>query len=136
MADIYIICPVRRATDEDRRAMEAYAEALEAEGNHVHLPHRDVDQTNDDGGVRICLEHREAMRLCNEVHVWLLPGQGLSEGSFFDLGMAFMLAGEFADGHWGRLKFKIANGRLDRTEHKSFQNVLHHLIGDQDGNAG
>jgi hypothetical protein len=102
--------------------MERYAENLEAEGHHVHLPHRDVDQTNDDGGVRICQKHVAAMAFCDEVHVWLLPGQGMSEGSFFDFGMAFMLS------QFQTVKFRVVNGPLQQTEHKSFQNLLKTLV--------
>ncbi len=118
MANVYMICPVRKATDADREAMERYVAGLEAQGHYVHLPHRDVDQTNDDGGVRICREHMAAMLLCEEVHVWLLPGQELSEGSFFDFGMAFMLS------QFQLVRFVVANGLLKKTEHKSFQNLL------------
>ncbi len=88
----YLICPVRKATPQQVSDMEAYVDALESTGEYsFHLPHRDVNQTNDDGGVRICMEHADAMLGCHEIHVWLDQYGGLSTGSHFDLGMAYML---------------------------------------------
>lgn len=117
---VYIICPVRDCTVGDREKLDWYVEQLEKKGCHVHYPHRDVNQSNDDGGVRICSEHREAMFDCNEVHVlW----NGKSQGSHFDLGMAYMMN-----------RFLLAVGVppmkiysvdvLERTDYKSFTNVL------------
>lgn len=85
---VYLICPVRRCTPEVRAEMDAYVAGLEARGYEVHYPPRDVDQRNDDGGVRICMEHLDAMMGCDEIHAWWDPA---SSGSHFDLGMAYML---------------------------------------------
>jgi hypothetical protein len=86
--NIYLICPVRRCTPEVRAVMDAYVAGLEARGHKVHYPPRDVDQSNDDGGVRICQEHLHAMLACDAVHVWWDPA---STGSHFDLGMAYAM---------------------------------------------
>jgi hypothetical protein len=108
--------------------MEGYVEGLELQGHEVHLPHRDVDQTNDDGGVRICLEHRKSMLDCDEVHVWIRPDGTISEGEHFDLGMAFMLTSPDLPGP--NIKFKTCGHPLPRTPHKSFTNVLKVLAGE------
>lgn len=110
--------------------IRAYVAELEQQGHEVHLPLRDVDQTNDDGGVRICMEHLTALlnivrsddpskRCQGEVHVWIQNDGTLSEGEHFDFGMAFM----FSWWHKG-VKFVIANGPLRKTAHKSFTNLL------------
>jgi len=130
MTSVYLICPVRNCPPEERKLMDKYVSDLEDQGYRVHYPPESVDQFNDDGGVRICHEHREFMRHLSyrdEVHVWLLNGK-LTEGGYFDFGMAFMLS------WWVHgIKFVIANGPLQQTEHKSFENLLRSIANDQDG---
>lgn len=127
MAKIYLICPVRQATEADRAAMDKYVADLEAKGHGVHLPHRDVNQQNTDGGSRICRAHRLAMTDCDEIHVWVKPDGKISEGEHFDLGMAYMLnlIGEFP------MKFRICGNPLPRTPYNSFTNVLKDLAGEE-----
>ncbi|MBU1702642.1 MAG: hypothetical protein KJ970_00130 [Candidatus Eisenbacteria bacterium] len=88
MKDIYLICPVRNVTEEQRRFADLYVEALEKRGVSVHYPPRDVDQTDDGVGLTLNSTHRQAMFACKEVHVIWDPS---SRGSTFDFGMAFML---------------------------------------------
>lgn len=128
---IYLICPVRRATEEQLESMRVYVESLEDLGHIVHWPPRDVDQSNDDGGVRICREHRDFLQGCDEVHVWLSDDGGMSIGSHFDLGMAYMLdlirrsMLEYAE----PLRFAVANPeRLPDCAEKSFIHILRSLI--------
>jgi nucleoside 2-deoxyribosyltransferase len=83
---VYIVCSVRGASDEYRKRLEGYAAELEAAGNEVHLPHRDVDQSGR--GIDICRKHLKAMRGCDVVHLFYSAG---SQGTHFDLGMAFAL---------------------------------------------
>lgn len=125
MSRIYLISPVRQATEADRVAMDEYVRGLEAQGHEVHLPHRDVDQSNDDGGLRIVKAHRLAMAQADEIHVWVKPDGTISEGEHFDLGMAYMMQ-LFAD--WP-VRFRLCGNPLPRTEHKSFTNVLKDLAG-------
>lgn len=85
---IYLICPVRAASAEAIRFADEYVATLEARGDSVHYPPRDVDQTDDGVGLVISEAHRAAMLTCDEVHVvW----DSSSFGSHFDFGMAFML---------------------------------------------
>lgn len=122
--NIYMVTPVRLANDDERAAMLAYAQQLEAEGHTVHLPHRDVDQRNDDGGTRICRRHRVAMAQANEVHIWVRPDGTISEGEHFDAGMAYMMALLREE----PVTFRLCGHLLSPTEHKSFTNVLLKLV--------
>ncbi len=110
---IYLICPVRNASDDKQRLVASYVEKLESEGHVVHYPPRDVRQTDDGVGYAICFAHREAMVGCDEVHIFW---DDESRGSLFDFGMAFMLR---------RLQgfpIRIVNA-VKEDSHKSFKNV-------------
>lgn len=117
----YMVCPVRNATCEQLVAMNLYVRGLEAQGIEVHYPPRDVDQSNDDGGIRICREHLAAMAVADEVHVWW---DDESKGSHFDLGMAFLLSYVATR----PIKVVVANGKT-HVPAKSFQNVLADMAG-------
>lgn len=122
MSYIYLICPVRKCTEEELKQVEDYVAELEKKGHKVHFPHRDCDQDQD--GITICRVHAEAMAKADEVHVWWNP---TSTGSHFDLGMAFMkmilqLKGEIKD----TLKIKVIND-YERTPNKSYGNFLYDI---------
>lgn len=75
----------------------------------MHFPHRDTDQ-DDDVGLRICADNLEAIRQAEVIHIiW----DGKSQGSLFDLGMAFALG-----------KPLVVLSVPEPTEHKSFQNMM------------
>jgi hypothetical protein len=128
MSKIYLICPVRNVSKDQLDAMTLYVASLERDGHTVHFPNRDVDQSNDDGGVRICDEHRAAMHECDEVHTFWDP---LSYGSHFDLGMAFMLSYAREQMGGAPIRFVVAN-HTERVPVKSFQNVLVRLCESED----
>ena len=86
MKNIYVICPVRKATHQEQVIMDEYVSRLERAGHYVHYPPRDVPQ--DDPVVDICTAHGKAMKKCTDVHVFW---DAKSTGSHFDLGMAYML---------------------------------------------
>jgi len=75
---IYLICPVRNVPKEIEKLIEEYVDKKEKEGYRVDLT----------GGIRIFEDNRQAMESADEVHFWYDPA---SEGSRFDLGMAFAL---------------------------------------------
>jgi len=106
--DIFIICTVRGATDEYKKELEDYVAELEAQGHKVHLPHRD---TNQDGrGIDICKENATAIFNAHQVHIFY---NELSQGTHFDMGVAFVL----------NKKIKvIKNGEI--TVGKSFSRML------------
>lgn len=86
MKNIYVVCSVRGADPTEVAEVEAYVNKLESDGHKVHYPPRDVDQ-DCDTGVSIVKAHRDAMRKCDEVHVFWNVN---SSGSHFDIGMAIM----------------------------------------------
>jgi nucleoside 2-deoxyribosyltransferase len=108
---VYIICPVRILTDDVKILLDRYVAELEANGVTVHYPPRDVDQ-DDPIGLDIMRAHREAMREADQVHVYWAEK---SEGSRFDLGMAFAL---------GKPIRLINRFDLVVTPHKSFANIV------------
>ena len=84
---IFIICPIRNATEEQKTTLEKHISSLESKGHLVYYPARDTDQT-DPIGFAICDENFKGMRDADEVHIFW---DEKSSGSLFDLGMAFAL---------------------------------------------
>ena len=108
---VFLICPVRAATDEQKFRLASYIEKLEKSGKKVYYPARDTDQ-NDSKGFRICTDNVRAIRRAHEVHIFFDPQ---SQGTLFDLGAAFAL----------RKKLVIANpDDVVLTEGKSFANMI------------
>ena len=116
---IYLVCPVRKCPPEIKEKLEAYVAKLEADGHVVHYPHRDVPQ--DAPGPVICSLHRSAMVRSDAIHVWW--EQGISTGTYFDFGMAYMLMTIRPD-----LKFVIVNPMKDVPVEKSYYGVLADLV--------
>lgn len=85
---IFLICPVRDASDEINKLLEEYVDKMEKKGYRVHYPKYDTDQTDPTGGIRICEDNRRAIENADEIHLWYDPS---SKGSQFDLGVAFAL---------------------------------------------
>lgn len=83
---IYICCTVRGATEEYKKKLEDYVTKLEQQTHIVHLPHRDTNQNAT--GIEICIENMNAIKTADEIHVFY---NSKSQGSHFDLGMAFVL---------------------------------------------
>lgn len=78
----FLICPVR---DCDPKETQPIVKKLEDDGWSVHWPPRDTNQV-DDTGLRICTDNARAIKAADAVHfVW----DGKSQGSLFDLGVAF-----------------------------------------------
>lgn len=124
--DIYLICPVRNATAEDKLFADNYVQQIEKSGKTVHYPPRDVDQTEDGIGFAISDTHRQVMADCSEVHIiW----DAESKGSHFDLGMAFMLE---------KLKgIKIVVARpFEKSEKRSYGNLIKYIEQLQNEKAG
>ena len=111
---IFMIGPVRNITTEEEKLIKKYVYDLKDAGHQVHWSVEDVDQ-NDPIGYRICSDNRRGMENCDEVHVWW---NQTSQGSLFDLGMAFAM----------RKKIVFSNKEsFERTLTKSFTNVLFQL---------
>lgn len=120
MRKVFIICPVRGASDEEKEFLDKYINDLESEGCVVHYPSRDTNQ-NDPNGIGICEINREAIKYSNEIHIFWknVGGKVGSVGSVFDFGMTFAMLLIY------RKKIVIINkDEVKTTSHKSFENVL------------
>jgi hypothetical protein len=84
--DVYMICPVRKATPEEIESLKAYRDGLEAEGKKVCYPAESTDQDDKSGGFQICEDHTREIVGSEEIHIFWNPD---SRGSYVDLGTAF-----------------------------------------------
>lgn len=109
---IFIICTVRKASEEYLDRLYKYTESLELEGHRVHLPPRDTNQIDDTGGYIICNTNRDAIELAHEVHIFEYNEQ--STGQHFDIGVAFAL----------NKKIKRIGCPVDESIPKSFPKML------------
>ena len=114
---IYIICPVRNITAEQKKEIDDYVANLEAEGHIVHYPPRDVNQ-NDETGWNICAQHRAVMKTCDRIDIFW---DKTSTGSHFDLGMAFMME---------QMPIKLVKKYQDDTAGKSYVKMMKMWYGD------
>jgi hypothetical protein len=120
--NIYIICAVRKATEEEKKVVLDYAEQKEKEGYTVRCPFRDTNQ-EDEVGIRIVEEHEDDIIWADEVHAfWKATpeGKSTSEGSLWDAAQTRM-----AMRYSPEKKFLMANIRdVGISEQKSYTNVL------------
>lgn len=110
---VFIICPVRNATKEQKETLKEYKKQLIGNGNLVYYPDDDNPyEKSDKIGFKICEENRRALSEADEVHILFDPE---SRGTLFDLGMAFAL----------NKRLRIVNiDVLIPTEDKSFSNMI------------
>lgn len=110
---IFLICPVRNMTEEQREKIEILIKTLEENGHQVHYPVKNTNQSDERGyGFYICDENLQAIKNADEVFIWY---DAKSQGSHFDLGVAFSL----------KKKIKLINPDcIDRTLTKSFPQML------------
>jgi hypothetical protein len=119
MKKVFIICPVRKLSEELRRVLLDYVLKLRQEGAAVHWPPDDTNQ-DDPIGLNICKQNREAIYAADEIHIWFDES---SPGSFFDIGMTFAFLKN------SEKKIVLINqDKVLPTPHKSFQNVLLELV--------
>jgi nucleoside 2-deoxyribosyltransferase len=85
---VFLICPVREMTEDEKNDLEKYVVDLESDGIIVHWPFRDTKQTDPLKGVNIVKDNIKAIKKCDEVHIWWKPE---SSGSKFDLGATLAL---------------------------------------------
>ena len=109
---VFLICPVRGASEEVKAILEAYVARLEAHNYVVHYPDRDTNQVDPDGGINICRRNTSAIRDADEVHIYYAKG---SSGSLFDSGAAFVL---------GKPLYLVNPDDIEPTKEKSLENVL------------
>ena len=85
---IFLICPVRNATEEQKGWIENFVKGKCCEGYTIHAPHLHTVQTDLFGGYAICKQNAEATASSDEVDVYYDQN---STGSVFDLGVAYAL---------------------------------------------
>jgi hypothetical protein len=118
---IFLICPVRGMSEEEKKFLDAYVASLEKQGCTVHYPPRDTNQIDSTGGYQILHDNRSALLYSDEVHVYWNKS---SQGSLFDLGVSF---GEHEDkGKPVRLVNRSQIEEMVKQENKpkSFEKVL------------
>ena len=110
--DVFLICPVRDASDEQKEKMKAYIAKLKGAGRRVYYPADDTVQKGDNTGLRICRDNARAIWKSREVHIFFDPK---SEGSRFDLGVAFA---------FDKTLYIVNPDDFELTEEKSFANMI------------
>ncbi|MBP5678535.1 MAG: hypothetical protein J6X28_01745 [Bacilli bacterium] len=86
---IFLICPVRNATEEQRKWIEDFVEEKQENGYIVHAPHLHTNQNDPiGGGYSICKQNAKAVASSEEIDVYY---DQTSTGSVFDLGVAYAL---------------------------------------------
>ena len=85
---IFLICPVRNATEEQRKWIEDFVSDKYKEGYTIHAPHLHTRQTDLFGGYAICTQNAEAVASSQEIDIYYDQS---STGSVFDLGVAYAL---------------------------------------------
>ncbi|VVB80545.1 Uncharacterised protein [uncultured archaeon] len=86
--EVYMICPVRKATADEREFLEAYKVEMEKRGFNAHYPATDTNQGADLGGYRICIDHCDEQKRAKQIHIFWNTG---STGSYVDLGTSLYL---------------------------------------------
>lgn len=119
--NVFLICPVRGVSEEEKSKIAEYVAKLEEVGHKVHWPYRDTDQDDPTGGIRICHDNHKAIKKSDEVHIWYNRD---SKGSIFDLGIVYAL----------KKIVVLANPEdVKPTQEKSFENLILKL--DESGRA-
>jgi hypothetical protein len=85
---IFLICPVRNATDEQKKWIEEFVREKYDDGYTIHAPHLHTRQTDLFGGYAICKQNAEAVASSQEIDIYYDQS---STGSVFDLGVAYAL---------------------------------------------
>ena len=85
---IFLICPVRNATAEQRKWIEDFVIDKNVAGYKIHAPHLHTRQSDLLGGYAICMQNADAVATSSEIDIYYDQS---STGSVFDLGVAYAL---------------------------------------------
>jgi hypothetical protein len=85
---VFLICPVRNATEEQKRYIEDFVKEKNQNGIEVHAPHMHTVQQDMFGGYTICYQNANAIANSSEIDMYYDQN---STGSVFDLGVAYAL---------------------------------------------
>src|SRR5574344_1387591 len=83
---IFMICPVRNASEEQLEDMSKYVSDSKKCGYDVYNPNTDTVQTDLLGGLSICKQNATAIKESSGIHIFYDKN---SMGSMFDLGCAY-----------------------------------------------
>lgn len=86
---IFLICPVRNATDNQKQWIENFVKEKYTEGYIIHAPHLHTVQSDLFGGYAICRQNANAVATSEEIDIYYDQS---STGSVFDLGVAYALS--------------------------------------------
>lgn len=111
-----MVCSVRKATEEEKKKILAYAKNLKEKGHEVRCPISDTNQV-DELGLRIVEEHEDDIIWADEVHIIWNP---ISEGSLWDVAQSRM-----ARRFMPEKKIVVVNAsEVQITDKKSYTNVI------------
>lgn len=125
--EVYLLCPVRKATAEEREFLEYYKSEMSARNFNAHYPATDTNQEADLGGYRICMDHCSEEERATQIHIYWKED---STGSYVDLGTCLFLHYKYGK------KIKVINRkRVEKivAEHesagimKSYEHVILYL---------
>lgn len=85
---IFLICPVRNATDSQKKWIEEFVKEKYNDGYTIHAPHLHTVQSDLFGGYAICKQNANAVATSEEIDIYYDQS---STGSVFDLGVAYAL---------------------------------------------
>ncbi len=85
---IFLICPVRNATPEQRKWIEDFVVEKDEQGYSIYAPHIHTNQKDVLGGYNICTDNSEAIAMSEKIDIYY---DQTSTGSAFDLGVAYAL---------------------------------------------
>lgn len=85
---IFLICPVRNATEEQKKWIENFVIEKYNDGYTIHAPHLHTVQSDLFGGYAICKQNANAVATSEEIDIYYDQS---STGSVFDLGVAYAL---------------------------------------------
>ena len=85
---IFLICPVRNASNEVKKEIEEYVIEKNNDGYIIHAPHLHTVQQDILGGYTICLQNANAIATSKRIDIYYDQN---STGSAFDLGVAYYL---------------------------------------------
>lgn len=114
---VYILCPVRKATEVQKKEIEAYVSVREQAGDLVWYPARDTNE--EASSLQITLTNCMAIRWADEVAIYYDPD---SEGSLTDLGMCVMCS------QYVKSKTITLINHIEPTPSKSHANLLLSLV--------
>jgi hypothetical protein len=100
--NIFLICPVRKATEEQIKRMKAYIAHMETSGYKIHYPDRDTNQVNPIG-YRICRDNGRALGKAGSIHIFY---DNTSTGTLFDLGMVYYFNKSLKIVNQGEIQFR------------------------------